>query len=197
MIGVTLGAILAGILKAKRKRLVLLFSLTFSCLGILLSSFVLDKKSFLIGYLIKNFGVGITFVTTAKFIEEVVPDNLLGFYFAMIPFIISAGFVVAGFSTDSLPPDDAPPQEILDNKTYQILMCAPIFFGLIAVIALFTWVDLESPYFYLSNGEKNLALKTISRYYITKDPEIVFEELKRTKNKNKTKVSLWDSFKNP
>ena len=49
-------------------------------------------------------------------------------------------------------------------------MCAPIFFGLIAVIALFTWVDMESPYFYLSNGEKDLALKTISRYYITNDP---------------------------
>ena len=76
-------------------------------------------------------------------------------------------------------------------------MCAPIFFGLIAVIALFTWVDMESPYFYLSNGEKDLALKTNSRYYITDDPEKVFEELKRTKNKDKTKVSLRDSFKSP
>ena len=63
-------------------------SLTISCSGILLGSFVIDKNLFMIGFLMKNFGVGITWVTTAKFIEEVVPDNLLGSYFAVIPFAI-------------------------------------------------------------------------------------------------------------
>ena len=56
---------------------------------------------------------------------------------------------MAGFFVDVLPSSDADPQVILDNRSYQILMCIPMIFGGISLLALFTRLDHESPYYYM------------------------------------------------
>ena len=76
-------------------------------------------------------------------------------------------------------------------------MCAPMFFAAICMIALMTWVDHESPFFYISHGQKDLALKTIKMYYRVEDPEIVYQYLKRTKDVEKSTVTLQTAFTSP
>jgi MFS family permease len=69
----------------------------------------------MIGFLLKNFGCGISYVVVTKFVEEIVPDHLLGPYFSVIPLFSTLGFVVAGFLTDILPSYDAPVDELVAN----------------------------------------------------------------------------------
>lgn len=72
-----------------------------------------------------------------------------------------------------------------------------MFFAAICMLALFTWVDHESPFFYISHGQKDLALETIRKYYRVEDPEIVFQYLKRTKNVEKSTVTILKAFTSP
>ena len=107
---------------------------------------------YMLGYIINMFFQGLTWVVTIRFLEEIVPSNMLGICFTLTPLAGWFGYVVSNFSVDFLPTADAPVQDLLENRTYQILMCAPIFFAAICIIALFTWVNHESPFFYMSHG---------------------------------------------
>ena len=93
--------------------------------------------------------IGCNWVVTAKFMEEIVPDNMIGVCYSMTILMGWVGSVMAGFFVDVLPSSDADPQVILDNRSYQILMCIPMIFGGISLLALFTWLDHESPYYYM------------------------------------------------
>ena len=113
-----LGSICAGMLQQQRRRTVLMCTITFSCSGILLASFVINKPLFMLGYLMKELGTGCSYVIAAKFVEEIVPDNLLGVYYTMMPLALNSGFVVCSYMTNLLPSPDAPQQILIDNKTY-------------------------------------------------------------------------------
>lgn len=76
-------------------------------------------------------------------------------------------------------------------------MCMPLVFGAIALIGLFTWLDHESPFFYMTHGQKDLAMKTISKYYSAEDPEIIYQELKKTKDGEKSTITLRAAFTSP
>ena len=115
LVSITLGAAVAGLVQQKQRRLVLMCSITISCSGLLLGSFVFDKYSFMIGFLLKNFGCGISYVVITKFVEEIVPDHLLGPYFSAIPLFSVLGFVVAAFMADILPSYDAPVDILVAN----------------------------------------------------------------------------------
>ena len=69
-------------------------------------------------------------------------------------------------------------------------------FGAISMVALFTWVDHESPIYYMSTGKKDLALKTLSKYYHG-CPELAFEELSRSTNMDKSNITLSVAFTSP
>jgi len=133
----------------------------------LLASFAINRYLYGLGYLTNSFAEGLTWVTTVKFLEEVVPEHLLGILFTMTPLAGWGASIVSSFSVDLLPSSDSDEQFLLENRTYQILMFMPIFFGVIAIIALFTWLNHESPFFYITHGQKDLAMKTISKYYNT------------------------------
>ena len=147
--------------------------------------------------MINYFGVGCAWVTIVKFVEEVVPDRWFGVIFTTMELVGWLAVVVAAYEPDVLPNVDSPEQVLLDNWTYQLVICFPLLFGIVAVIALFTWVNHESPYYYIVNGQKDLALKTISKYYNVADPETVYQELKLTKNVEKSTTTIRASFTSP
>ena len=113
---------------------------------------MINKFLFSLGYLVNYFGIGCSWVIVVKYVEEIVPDSMFGVCFTCLELLGWFGSMVAGFSTDFLPPADSPEQELLDNRTYQIILLLPVICAVITVIGLFTWVNHETPYYYISNG---------------------------------------------
>lgn len=190
------GAVAAGFLKQFKRRPILLVTCTLSIGGIFLASFCINKYIYILGYVMNYFSIGCNWVVTAKFMEEVVPENMLGVCYSMTILMGWFGSVIAGFFVDVLPSAGSPEQVLLENRSYQILICIPMVFGGISMIALFTWVDHESPIYYISTGQKDLALKTLSKYYYG-CPELAFQELSRSTDIDKSNVTLSVAFTSP
>jgi len=86
--------------------------------GIFLASFCINRYIYILGYVMNYFSIGCNWVVTAKFMEEVVPENLLGVCYSMTILMGWFGSVIAGFFVDFLPSADSPEQVLIDNRSY-------------------------------------------------------------------------------
>ena len=80
--------------------------------------------------------------------EEVVPESMFGTCYNMMELASWTGSVVNSYAADLLPPSTADPQVLLDNSTYQYILCLPLVFGAIAIVSLFSCVNHDSPFYY-------------------------------------------------
>ena len=133
-------------------------------------------------YMVNYFAIGFSWIFIVKFTEEVVPDNMFGACYNMLELAGWIASLLNSFAPDLLPPPDADPQVLLDNRTYQLVICFPLIFGAIALISLFSCVKHDSPFYYMWTGKKVLAVETIKKYYREPEAETIYEELGKTKN---------------
>jgi hypothetical protein len=80
-----------------------------------------------------------------------------------------------------LPPDDDT-EALKDNENIRIIFAIPTVFYFTGVVFLLTCVWHETPKWYLARKKRRLAIKTISLYTFTENPDEMCNKLESESN---------------
>lgn len=143
------------------------------------------------------FGAGLVQVTSPRYIEEVVPINLYGFFMAMNMLSQNFAVFIGQLLAIILPPDDD--YEALEaNESYRFIVSSCGIFALISAVMVFTCVKHETVKFHIIRDEKEKALDIIKLYSENGDPDAVYGKLEREMHRVKKEISMTEAaYKDP
>ena len=101
------------------------------------------------------------------------------------------------FSALALPPD-TDREALKHTKVFYYIMGFPLILNFLMAVLLFTVITIDSPKYYMVNGNKESSLKAIKKIYRTEDDDAYAEEIsdfiKSTIQTQSTKVTLKAAF---
>lgn len=186
LIGALIGALMAGYLadRVGRRKTLLILAFLFIA-GALLIAFSKVYVQLLAGRIVSGIAVGIVSVVTPLYLAEIAPPHLRGRCVSLFQFCISLGIVLA-FSMAFL---------FSEGQNWEMLFFIGACFAFLQLLTIL--FIPETPYWMLSRGKNDLAIRTLRR--LRKDLlwKIEIEEIHKRKTEKhlKDKKQLADFFK--
>ena len=110
---------------------------------------VLIWEIHLVGVAISGLGFGIMTITHARYVQEYVPQHLIGICFAGAHLLAMSAQMFGLYSANWLPPDDDR-QALLDTDAWLFVLGLPVGLAFMATVMLLLCVRHETPAFYIS-----------------------------------------------
>ena len=120
------------------------------------------------GVAISGLGFGIMTITHARYVQEYVPQHLVGICFAAAHLLAMCAQMFGLYSANWLPPDD---DRLALQKTdgWLFVLGLPVGLALATTVMLLAFVRHETPAFYISRRQDMQALKVIRKIYSLPD----------------------------
>ncbi len=103
-------------------------------------------------------------ITHARYIQEYMPQGLVGICFAISHLVAKFAEMLGFYSVRLLPPDDDR-QALMETSAWIYVLGLPVLFAFLTTVMLSLLIKYETPAFYLSQRKEMQALKVIRLVY--------------------------------
>ena len=155
-------AFTGGWIKSGRRRVLIILSFV----GIIGAAITLIQNFYaiLIGRLFYGFSVGMISITMPRYMEENVPNNLVGFFGGLYCLSFAIATLIAYAMAVILPPD-TDEEALKATHGTQVVFGLPIVFYIFQLILLFTYFKRDSVKFLLLSNDEEGAVTEVARIY--------------------------------
>lgn len=117
----------------------------------------------MVGRIIWGYGVGVLSVNIGRYIEETVPEFLLGYFGPIFPWAQTVGSFWVLLMAAGLPDDKDP--KLGDTNFWRVIFGIPMIVSLLSMIGLQFYVRYDSPKYLINTRKYARAHKMIDKIY--------------------------------